>query len=107
MKHTLFQRYARLSTLLPLALAVATASFAVGTQTASVLRTIDSSSATETVRGDVNGDSVVDVKDAIVILEIAQGYRDATPSELAADPNDNGSLTVDDAIRLLRTITPR
>lgn len=51
--------------------------------------------------GDVDGDGNVDIQDALRILEIAQGYRDATPQELRADPNGNGMLTIDDAVRIL------
>lgn len=58
-------------------------------------------------RGDVNGDGSVNEHDVIVILEVAQGYRTATPDELAADPNANGVLAIDDAIRVLRTMLSR
>lgn len=94
-------------TLAPLGTLAVIASFGLGMQTAGDLRAIDSSSATETLRGDVTGDGTVDARDATLILEISQGYRDATPTELAADPNGNGALSVDDAIRVLRTLSPR
>lgn len=97
----------RITTLLPLGLLAVTASFALGMQTAGNLRTIAGSLATDAPRGDVNADGTVDAADAIVILEIAQGYRTATPQELAADPNGNGILGVDDAIRVLRGILSR
>lgn len=95
------------ATLVPLGAFAIVASFGLGMQTAGDLRAINESSATETLRGDVTGDGTVDERDATIILEIAQGYRKATPAELAADPNDNGVLTVDDAIRVLRTLSPR
>lgn len=91
--------------LLPLGLLAVTASFVVGVQTSGTLQTIQWSSANETPRGDINADGMIDAADVILILETAQGYRSATPDELAADPNGNGILAVDDAIRILRTMT--
>jgi hypothetical protein len=107
MSRTPTRQYRNLLTLVPLALVAAAASFGIGVQTSNQLRTIQGSAATEAPRGDVTGDGNVDERDAAVILEIAQGYRKATPAELAADPNSNGQLTVDDAIRVLRSISPR
>jgi hypothetical protein len=107
MSHTPTRSYRNLLTLVPLALIAGAASFGIGVQTSDQLRTIQGSAATEAPRGDVTGDGMVDARDAAIILEIAQGYRKATPSELAADPNSNGQLTVDDAIRVLRSISPR
>ena len=54
--------------------------------------------------GDVDGNGVVDATDARVILEIASGYTEATAVQLKADPNGDGQLTVDDAIRILSTV---
>jgi hypothetical protein len=107
MSRTPTRSYRNLLTLVPLALVAAAASFGIGVQTSDQLRAIQGSAATEAPRGDVSGDGTVDERDATIILEIAQGYRKATPSELAADPNSNGQLTVDDAIRVLRSISPR
>lgn len=75
------------------------ASFALGIGTAGDLHTIEHSGATE--------NTVFDIEDAIAILEVAQGYREATLAELKADPNGNGVLTVDDALRILRTLASR
>lgn len=94
----------RIATLLPLSVFAVTASFALGMQTAGDLQTISGSFATDAPRGDMNADGTVDAADAIIVLEIAQGYRTATPQELAADPNGNGILAVDDAIRILRSV---
>ena len=92
-------------TLAPLALLAAVVSFGVGMRTAGDVTTVPSMSADDgTARGDVNGDGAVDAQDAIVILEISQKYRTATVRELEADPNGNGTLTVDDAIRVLRSL---
>ncbi|TSC57908.1 MAG: hypothetical protein Greene041662_867 [Candidatus Peregrinibacteria bacterium Greene0416_62] len=59
------------------------------------------------IRGDINGNGTLDIGDAIVVLEIVQGYRDPTPVELRADPNGDGLLTVDDALRILVTLEKR
>ena len=90
---------------MPLCVLAVVASFGLGIKSAGDVHTVQVSSATdESVRGDLTGDGTVDAHDAIAILEIAQGYRTATPAELRADPNDNGYLTVDDAIRILRSL---
>ena len=90
--------------LVPLALLAAVVSFGVGMQTAGDVRTVPSSSATDALAGDVTRDGIVDAQDAIRILEISQGYGTASVRELEADPNGNGTLTVDDAIRILRSL---
>lgn len=84
------------------------ASFLVGIQTAGDVKPIalieaGGSAAT----GDIDGNGVVDLLDALAILEIAQGYREPTPKQLLADPSGNGALTVEDAIRLLSTLSLR
>ncbi|PIR53553.1 hypothetical protein COU76_00725 [Candidatus Peregrinibacteria bacterium CG10_big_fil_rev_8_21_14_0_10_49_10] len=55
--------------------------------------------------GDVDGSGKVTVQDAIIILEIARGYVQATPEQLKADPNKDGLLTLDDAIAILRELS--
>jgi|SRR3989338_5477368 len=64
--------------------------------------TAELTAAEDVRRGDVDQDGKVDVADAILILEIVQGYRAAAPAARRADPDGNGHLTVDDAIRILR-----
>jgi hypothetical protein len=59
------------------------------------------------IRGDINRNGRLDLEDAITILEIVQGYRDPAPEELLADPNGDGILTVDDALRILATLDAR
>jgi hypothetical protein len=54
--------------------------------------------------GDVNGDGALSVQDAIQILEIAQGYEEATPEQMLADPNGDGQLTAEDALHVLHDI---
>lgn len=85
-----------------------TSSFFIGVKTAGDVETIAPSEAGGVrITGDINSDSVVDERDVIVILEIARGYEEATPDQLLADPNGDGHLTVDDAIRLLHDLASR
>lgn len=79
--------------------------FALGIQTAGDIKTIATLGAEGTeLRGDMNGDDRLDIRDAIEILEVAQGYADPTPKQLKADPNSDGTLTVDDALSVLHRI---
>lgn len=83
-------------------------SFLIGTYSAGQVQPIaliEAGGATQT--GDIDGDGVIDVRDAVIILEIAQGYSTPETFQLKADPNGDGFLTVDDAIRLLKKITLR
>lgn len=83
-------------------------SFSLGIKTAGDVETISSTEAEGIVlTGDVNGDHVVDIADAIKVLEIAQGYEDPTADQLLSDPNGDGVLTVEDAIRILHDIAAR
>ncbi len=84
-------------------LAVA-AAFFVGLQSAGDPQPASLVTAGGTLPGDLNGDAAISLEDAIAILEISQGYRSATPEEILADPNNDGQLTVDDAIRVLTTL---
>ena len=54
------------------------------------------------ILGDLNEDGVISVDDAIVALEVVQGYKRVSPVHLQADPNGDGLITTDDAIRILR-----
>lgn len=84
-------------------------SFAAGIQTAGdVHPLVDATEAGGTrIAGDINNDSVVDMLDARIILEIAREYRMPTADELAGDPNADMKLTTDDAIEILRRIETR
>ncbi|HVW67016.1 MAG TPA: hypothetical protein VHA78_04800 [Candidatus Peribacteraceae bacterium] len=107
-KHT---RSSRLTIQLPLmalgVLAIAS-SFALGMKTAGDVHTVAPMEASGTrLSEDINDDGRIDVRDAIAVLEVARGYKQATPDELRADPNHDGQLTIDDAIRILSDISIR
>lgn len=88
-------------------------SFLLGVETAGDVQTFGRSQAgelipaTATVAGDMTGEGDVTIEDVIIILEIAQGRQDVQPEAIAADPNHDGTLTVDDALRVLRTMALR
>lgn len=93
---------------LTLGLLAVISSFTAGVKTAGDVKTVQPMEASGTgLSGDVNADGTVDVRDAIVILDIARGYDTATVEELRADPNDDGKLTIDDAIRILNNLPVR
>lgn len=84
---------------------IVAASFVIGIQSAGDVQPIALIEAGSSSRvGDLTGDGVIDVQDAITVLEVAQGYRAPAPEELLSDPNEDGRLTVDDALRILRTL---
>lgn len=98
-----FRKNARLMALSVLCLAT---SFAVGIQTAGEVQPVSLIEAGSIEQaGDVDGSGIVDIQDVISILEISQGYAVATPQQLKLDPNGDGQLTVDDALRLLSTFS--
>ncbi len=81
------------------------ASFLIGIQSAGEVQPIALIEAGSPSRvGDLTGDGSTDVQDVIAILEVVQGYAQATPDQLRADPNGDGVLTIDDALRILRTL---
>lgn len=80
-------------------------SFSLGIHTAGDVETIAPLQAEgTTIAGDMDADGILTTADAIAILDFAQGYESPTPEQLLADPNGDGQLTVDDAIRLLYDI---
>lgn len=107
-KHTSnHRRYLPLSVLSLGTLAIVS-SFAIGLKTSGNIQTVAPIEASATtVSGDVDADGIITVRDAIAILEVANGYKDATPENLLADPNADGQLTVDDAIRILHDLSVR
>jgi hypothetical protein len=79
--------------------------FAIGSRTAGSVHTVSSTEALGgRLPGDVNGDDMISTADVIVMLEIANGYRQPAPKELLGDPNADGRLTIDDALRVLRDL---
>lgn len=103
MKTNIFSRLPhRTASMLILGALCVVGSFAVGIRTAGDVRTI-SPLAAETIElsGDIDGNGQIDLNDVIGILEVAQGYREPTPGELRVDPNNDGVLSIDDALRLL------
>ncbi len=96
------------ATVLGLGTLAIVSSFTIGMKTAGDIQTVAPMEASGTqITGDVDADGVITVRDAIAILEVANGYTDATPEALLADPNGDGQLTVDDAIRILSDLSVR
>jgi Dockerin type I domain len=56
------------------------------------------------VRGDINADTVVNQKDVLLILEMVAEYTPVTPEAYNADPNQDGKITIDDAITILQEL---
>jgi hypothetical protein len=81
-------------------------SFLVGIQTAGDVQPVSLIQAGGIPHaGDVDGSGVVDVSDVLFILEVAQGYSVALPDQLKADPNEDGQLTVNDAMSILSQLS--
>lgn len=83
-------------------------SFAIGIQSVGEVQPvtlIEAGSIQE--QGDVDGSGSRDLQDVIIILEISQGYAEATPAQLRADPNKDGQLTVADALSILKSLSLR
>ena len=82
------------------------ASFTVGIHTTADLQPISLIEAGSLqISGDLDGNGSVELNDAIVALEIVRGYREASPEQLKADPNEDGSISVDDALSILSTLS--
>lgn len=92
--------------LLAIGAASIASSFAIGINTAGDVQPVSLIEAGgPSSAGDVDGSGTVDLRDVILILEVSQGYVTATTDQLEADPNSDGALTVDDAIRILSTLS--
>jgi hypothetical protein len=80
-----------------------TAAFVVGIKTAGDFAPVVGSTKADAnvTAGDMNGNDQLDIDDVQIALEIANGYRTPSPSELAADPNKDFNITVDDAMAIL------
>jgi len=93
---------------LSLAVACVASSFALGMHSAGNVQPVTLIEAgSSQQRGDINGDGIVDLADVALILEISQGYAEATVDQVKADPNEDGALTVDDAIAVISLIESR
>lgn len=92
--------------ILVIALLCMSASFGIGVKTTGDVQTVDHLQAEETVRltGDMNADAVVDLADAIVVLEIVRGEESASPEQLLVEPTGDKAVTIEDALRILRDI---
>lgn len=89
-------------------------SFLVGIRSAGEVRPFDALKAStfeqvdtvpsETLRGDINGDGLLSVDDAILLLEMVQKERPGSEQALLADPDADGQLTARDALEILRSV---
>lgn len=104
-KSTPLSSFSRILGVVVLGILSVVGSFTVGVKTAGDVQTIGASRAEDFVLlGDMNGNQKIDTQDVIIMLEIARGYRVATPSDLRMDPNGDGIITIDDALRVLKQL---
>lgn len=54
--------------------------------------------------GDLSGNGTIDMDDVKIALELSKGTRTPTPKELAADPNQDFVITLDDAMSILEKL---
>lgn len=80
-----------------------TTAFVLGIQTAGDVRPIvgEIRAGGTVLLGDLNGNNTIDREDAQKALEILKGLRTPTPQELAADPDQNFEITVEDILAIL------
>ncbi len=82
--------------------------FAVGIQTAGdVHPLVEPTRAGIRLSGDMDGNDMVTPADARLALEIARGYRNATPEELEADTNQDFRITIEDVAAILEIVERR
>ena len=82
--------------------------FMLGIQTAGdVHPLIEPTRAGTRQSGDLDGNDMVNASDARLALDIAKGYREATPDELLADPNQDFHITLEDVAEILQMIESR
>lgn len=107
-KNTLQKRLTVSLPVFALAAIAVISSFSLGIKSSADVQTIAPIEASGSrISGDINADGAVDTQDVILILEVARGYKDASPAELLSDPNADGQLTIDDAIRILHDLSVR
>ena len=95
----------RFGILTVLAVASVAASFTLGFRSADDVKTFQSIQAgSSNLPGDFNSDGLVNVQDAILGLEMSQGFTNTTPEAFKADPNKDGSITVSDVLTVLKQL---
>lgn len=81
---------------------VTAASGSVRTYTLNITRKGDGSLKT----GDVNGDKVIDVRDALTVMNYVSGKKKLTATQLKrADVNSSGSVDVLDALKIMQYVS--
>ncbi|MSR67464.1 hypothetical protein EXS65_01380 [Candidatus Peribacteria bacterium] len=83
-----------------------TVAFVVGIQTANNVHPVISETRAggAVVLGDMNGSGVIDIADVQIAVELSNGARTPTPSELSADPNQDFVITSEDALSILEML---
>lgn len=99
-------RSVRLPAILAIAALSVMASFGLGMKLSGDVQTVDTTKASDVLAGDMDDSGTVDRRDVEIMMEIANGTRTATPKQLSADPNQDGKITLDDALRVLRELPP-
>lgn len=99
-------------TLLAFALTCVASSFVIGVRTAGDMPSVDTIEAHQAnimyenaIRGDMDGNGVVNDDDVIRLLDILEGKKRIDQQILQADPNRDGRITVDDIKVLLQLIS--
>lgn len=114
--HT-FKRHRALLQHLGLASLCAVLAFTVGLKTAGEVHTFETSQAADSeeasgqrvvIRGDMSGNGFLDVSDALLLLQVADGLIEPTPEDLRrGDLNGDLRITTEDARRVLHSLTLR
>ncbi len=86
-----------------------TVAFILGIQTAGDVQPIvgEIRAGGTVLLGDMNGNSTIDPDDARIAIELTKGLRTPTPEELAADPDQNFVITIEDVSAILDSMTTR
>lgn len=91
-----------------LALGCVASAFVIGIQSAGEVQPISLIEAgSMAIRGDFNGSGDIDLQDVHIVLEVVAEYRVPTAEQLLNDPDGDGQLTVDDALRLISILSLR
>jgi hypothetical protein len=92
-------------TVLTLAVVSISTSFAIGLKSSGSVQPFTLIEAGgNSLKGDINNDLLVDKKDIVLMLEMVAGYTKVTPEAYNADPNQDGRITIDDALNVLREL---